>query len=85
MTVTEDTKTEGEDPERTTTTVLLLQEPQAIALHYLQKGFWLDLLLAFPWRGLSALLLLPRRKVRPYTSVRMCGPASSMMMDEQAI
>lgn len=59
MTVIEEDPTTGEERER----IVLLQEPQAIALHYLQRDFWLDLLFAFPWRGLSA-LLLPRRKVR---------------------
>lgn len=60
VTIVEEDPATGEERERT----VLLQEPQAIALHYLQRDFWLDLLFSFPWRGLSALLLLPRRKVR---------------------
>lgn len=58
-TVEEDPLT-GEERERT----VILDTPRAIAAHYLQRGFWLDLLLSFYWRGLGALLLLPpRRKV----------------------
>lgn len=60
MTVTEEDPVTGEERERT----VLLREPQAIAVHYLQRDFWLDLLFSFPWRGLSALLLVARRKVR---------------------
>lgn len=58
-TVEEDPRT-GEEHERT----VILATPRAIAAHYLQRGFWLDLLLSITWRGLGALLLLPRRKVR---------------------
>lgn len=58
--VAEEDPATGEERERT----LVLRESQAIALHYLQRDFWLDLLFSFPWRGLSALLLVARRKVR---------------------
>ena len=42
--------------------ILLIRDPHTLAVHYLQRDFWLDLLFSFPWLALSSLFLAPKQK-----------------------